>query len=42
MKLNSVKKHPNPFSGPPPVYQDLGMRYDWPVKKAYVDQVPNQ
>ena len=36
-KLNSVKQRPNPFSGPPPVYQDLSTRHDWPVKKAYVD-----
>ena len=23
--------------GPPPVYQDLSTRHDWPVKKAIVD-----
>ena len=27
----------NPCSGSPPVYQDLSMRHDWPVKKAIVD-----
>ena len=33
----SVKQRRNPCSGPPPVYQDLSMRRDWPVKKAFVD-----
>ena len=32
----SVKQRRNPCSGPPPVYQDLSMRRDWPVKKAFV------
>ena len=27
----------NHCSGPPPVYQDLSKRHDWPVKKAIVD-----
>ena len=31
------KQHQNPCSGSPPVYQDLSMCYDWPVKKAIVD-----
>ena len=26
----------NPFPGPPPVYQDLSTRHDWPVKDALV------
>ena len=30
-----------PCSGPPPVYQDLITRYDWPVQKAIVDQPIN-
>ena len=29
----SVKQRQNPFSGPPPVYQDLSTCHDWPVKK---------
>ena len=34
----SVKQHQkNPCSGSPPVYQDLSMCHDWPVKKAIVD-----
>ena len=32
----SVKQHRNPCSGPPPVYQDLSTRQDWPFKKAIV------
>ena len=32
--LSPPAKQPrNPCSGPPPVYQDLSTRYDWPVKK---------
>ena len=27
----------NPCSGPPPMYQDLNRRHNWPVKKAVVD-----
>ena len=43
MKLNSglicspAKQRWNPWSGPPPVYQDLSTRHDWPVKKGIVD-----
>ena len=33
----SVKQHQNPCSGPLPVYQDLSMHHDWPVKNAIVD-----
>ena len=33
----SAKQHRNPFSRLPPLYQDLSMRHDWPVKKAIVD-----
>ena len=33
----SAKQCRNPCSGSPPVYQDLSMRHDWPVKKAIVD-----
>ena len=33
----SAKQRRNPCSGPPPVYQDLRTRNDWPVKKAIVD-----
>ena len=36
-KLNSAKQRQNHCSGPPPVYQDLSTRPDWPVKKAIVD-----
>ena len=25
------------FLGPPPAYQDLSTRHDWPVKNAFVD-----
>ena len=32
----SAKQRWNPCSGPPPVYQDLSKRHDWPVKKATV------
>ena len=32
-----AKQCRNPCSGYPPVYQDLSMRHDWPVKKAIVD-----
>ena len=30
-------QHRRPCSRRSPVYQDLSMRYDWPVKKAIVD-----
>jgi len=33
----SAKQRRNPCSGPPPVYQDLSTRHDWPVKKAIID-----
>ena len=33
----SAKRHQNPFSGPPPVYWDLSMHHDSPVKNATVD-----
>ena len=33
----SAKQCRNPCSGSPPVYQDLSMHHDWPVKKAIVD-----
>ena len=33
----SLKQHQNPFFGSSPVYQDLSMHYDWPVKKAMVN-----
>ena len=33
----SVKQHQNPSSGPPPVYQDLSMLHDWPVKEVTVN-----
>jgi len=33
----SAKQCRNPCSTPPPVYQDLSMCRDWPVKKAIVD-----
>ena len=33
----SAKQRRNPCSGPPPVFQDLKTRHDWPVKKAIVD-----
>ena len=32
----SAKQRRNPCSGPPPEYQDLSTRHDWPVKKAIV------
>ena len=32
----SAKERWNPCSQPPPVYQDLGMHHDWPVKKSIV------
>ena len=42
MELNfwltpSVKQHQNPFSGPPPVYQDLSTCQGWPFKKPIVN-----
>ena len=37
LKSPSAKQHQNPCSGPPSVYQDLGMCYDWPVKKVIVN-----
>jgi len=33
----SAKQPRNPCSRPPPVYQDLSTRHDWPVKKAIVN-----
>ena len=33
----SVKQHWNPCSRSPPVYQDLSMCHDWPVKKAIIN-----
>ena len=33
----SAKQHRNPCFGPPPVYQDLSTRHDWPIKNAIVD-----
>ena len=33
----SAKQRRNPCSRPPPVYQDLNTRHDWPVKRAIVD-----
>jgi len=33
----SAKQRRNPCSRPPPVYQALSTRYDWPVKNAFVD-----
>ena len=33
----SVRQLQNPFSWAPPVYQDLSMGHDWPVKNAIVD-----
>ena len=33
----SAKQRRKPWSRPPPVYQDLSTRHDWPVKKAIVD-----
>ena len=33
----SAKLRRNPSSGPPPVYQDLSTRHDWPVANALVD-----
>lgn len=36
--LSQSAKHCwNPCSGPLPVYQDLIMRYDWPVKRAIIN-----
>ena len=32
-----LKQHQNPFFGSSPVYQDLSMHHDWPVKKAMVN-----
>ena len=31
------EKKKNPYSGPPPVYQDLSTGHDGPVKNAFVD-----
>ena len=33
----SAKQRQSPWSGLPPVYQDLRIHRDWPVKKAIVD-----
>ena len=32
-----LKQHQNPLFGSSPVYQDLSMHHDWPVKKAMVN-----
>jgi len=33
----SAKQRRNPCSGPPPVYQDLSTRHDWPVENTIVE-----
>ena len=38
----SAKQRWHPCSGPPPVYHDLSMCHDWPVKKGIVSGFANQ
>ena len=33
----SAKQCWNPYSGPLPVYQDLSMRHDWPLKRVIIN-----